>query len=115
MRKKTSPSPISNLALILAMLFSSFASLRLTQTVKASHTPNPSSVTIAGSLQSELGCPDDWQPGCATTHLNFDADDLVWQGTFTVPAGNWEYKAALNDSWDENYGMNATRNGANIP
>ena len=22
----------------------------------------------------------------------------------TVPAGDWEYKAALNDSWDENYG-----------
>ena len=24
---------------------------------------NPVSVTIAGSLQSELGCPGDWQPG----------------------------------------------------
>jgi len=77
--------------------------------------PQPSSVTIAGSLQSELGCSDDWQPGCAITHLGFDADDLVWQGAFTVPAGNWEYKAALNDSWDENYGLNATRDGSNIP
>jgi len=27
--------------------------------VLASHTPNPTSVTIAGSLQSELGCPED--------------------------------------------------------
>ena len=77
--------------------------------------PQPSSVTIAGSLQSELGCSDDWQPACATTHLGFDADDLVWQGTFTVPAGGWEYKAALDDSWSENYGLNATPNGANIP
>ena len=24
---------------------------------------NPTSVTIAGSLQSELGCPGDWGPG----------------------------------------------------
>src|SRR3546814_11244943 len=24
--------------------------------------PQPQSVTIAGSLQSELGCPGDWQP-----------------------------------------------------
>jgi pullulanase len=75
----------------------------------------PNSVTIAGSLQSELGCPDDWQPGCANTHLAFDAADGVWQGTFNLPAGGWEYKAALNDSWDVNYGANATPNGANIP
>jgi hypothetical protein len=26
-----------------------------------------------------------------------------------------EYKAALNDSWAENYGLNAQPNGANIP
>jgi len=81
----------------------------------SAHTPDPASVTIAGSLQSELGCPDDWQPACAATHLAFDADDGIWQGTFDVPAGAWEYKAPLNDSWDENYGANAGPNGANIP
>jgi pullulanase len=81
----------------------------------ASHTPNPASVTVAGSLQSELGCSGDWQPECAATHLAYDSDDDVWQGTFAVPAGNWEYKAPLNNSWDENYGANAGRNGANIP
>ncbi len=78
-------------------------------------TPAPSSVTIAGSLQSELGCPGDWQPDCAATHLTYDANDDVWQRTFTVPAGDWEYKAPLNDSWDENYGLHAQQNGANIP
>jgi len=77
--------------------------------------PQPASVTIAGSLQEELGCPGDWQPDCAATHLSFDAEDTVWQGTFNVPAGNWEYKAPLNDSWDENYGQNAQRDGPNIP
>ncbi len=77
--------------------------------------PEPDSVTIAGSLQEELGCPGDWQPDCAATYLAFDADDLVWQNTFAVPAGNWEYKAPLNDSWDENYGDNAEFNGPNIP
>src|SRR5712691_590782 len=81
----------------------------------AGHTPAPSSVTIAGSLQSELGCPGDWQPDCAATHLAYDANDDVWQRTFTVPAGDWEYKAPLNDSWDENYGLHAQRDGANIP
>jgi glycosidase len=84
-------------------------------TALASHTPPPSSVTIAGSLQSELGCGGDWDPGCAATHLTFDANDGVWQGTFTVPAGNWEYKAPVNNSWDENYGLHAQPGGANIP
>jgi pullulanase/glycogen debranching enzyme len=83
--------------------------------IYASHTPDPSSVTVPGSLQSELGCSGDWDPACANTHLLFDPDDDVWQAIFNVPAGNWEYKAALNDSWTENYGLNATLNGPNIP
>jgi glucan 1,4-alpha-glucosidase len=81
----------------------------------ATATPNPTSVTIAGSLQSEAGCGGDWDPGCAATHLTYDAGDDVWQGTFTIPAGNYEYKAALNNSWDENYGKHAVSNGENIP
>ncbi len=81
----------------------------------AGHTPEPSSVTVAGDLQEELGCPGDWQPDCAATHLSFDAEDGVWQGTFIVPAGSWQYKAPLNDSWSENYGAGAQRDGPNIP
>jgi hypothetical protein len=81
----------------------------------AADTPDPASVTIAGSLQDELGCPGDWKPDCAATSLGFDAEDDVWQGVFDVPAGVWEYKAALNGTWDENYGLDAMRDGANIP
>ncbi len=91
------------------------AGLVLLPAASASHTANPTSVTIAGSLQSELGCPADWQPECATTHLAYDADDDVWQKAFTVPAGGYEYKAPLNDAWDENYGLHAQPNGPNIP
>ena len=83
------------------------------QPALADHTADPTSVTIAGSLQSELGCPGDWDPGCATTHLTYDAADSVWQGSWNVPTGSWEYKAALNDSWDESYGKNGTAD--NIP
>ncbi len=74
----------------------------------------PASVTIAGSLDSEIGCTGDWDPACAVAHLTYDANDDVWQGTFTLPAGSYEYKAALNDSWTENYGKNASPGGANI-
>jgi len=82
--------------------------------VLASPAFAPTSVTIAGSLQSEAGCPGDWQPECASTHLGYDASDDVWQGTWAIPAGSYEYKAALNNSWDVNYGANAQLNGGNI-
>jgi len=78
-------------------------------------TPNPTSVTIAGDLDTAIGCANAWDPTCAAAHLTYDANDDVWQNTWTIPAGNWNYKAALNDSWTENYGLNATLNGANIP
>jgi len=81
---------------------------------EANHTPNPGSVTIAGSLQSELGCSGGWQPDCAATHLDYDADDDVWQRSFSIPAGDWEYKAPLNDNWTENYGLHAAPGGDNI-
>ena len=81
----------------------------------ADHTPTPTSVAVAGSLQSELGCPGDWQPDCQATWLAYDDADQVWQGAWTVPAGSWEYKAALNGAWDENYGQNAVPGGPNIP
>lgn len=84
-------------------------------TFSVAATPEPTQVTIAGSLQSELGCPGDWQPGCAQSSLSYDSADTVWQAAFGVPAGAWEYKAALNGTWDENYGANAQPDGGNIP
>src|SRR3954468_21617280 len=84
-------------------------------TASPTHRGPPTSVTIAGSLQSELGCPGDWDPACAATHLTYDANDDVWQGSFDLPAADYEYKAALNNAWDENYGLHAVSNGSNIP
>jgi glycosidase len=103
--------------LVIAMLLTSFTQpVAQARSVPESHTANPASVTVVGSLQSELGCAGDWDPACAATHLTFDAADDVWQGTWNVPgaAAPWEYKAALNDSWTENYGANAQPGGANI-
>src|SRR5215216_4026327 len=103
MIRKTSQSPISNVVLILAMLLSSFASLKPTALVKADHTGNPSSVTLVGSLQSEVSCAGDWDPTCTASYLSYDGGDDVWKGSWNVPAGDtgsYEYKAALNNGWD---------------
>lgn len=73
------------------------------------------SVTVAGSLQSEIGCPEDWQPGCATSHLTFQATNGgLWEGTFQLPEGDYAYKVAINDSWDVNYGAGGAAGGADI-
>jgi len=109
-RRTKTPRTLVTLATVLLLLMTMVA----VTPVGADHTDAPVSVTIAGSLQSEMGCPGDWQPDCAATHLVYDADDTVWQGTFAVPAGSFEYKAALSDSWDENYGAGGVSNGANI-
>lgn len=67
----------------------------------ASHSPAPASVTITGSLQSEVGCFSDWDPACPQTAMTFDATDGIWQKTLDVPAGVHFYKAALNGGWVE--------------
>ncbi len=84
------------------------------QVVAMAPAAQPGSVTLAGTLQSELGCAGDWDPACAATALTLDPTDQVWRGTFTVPAGHWEYKVALDGSWTVNYGDHATPNGPNV-
>src|SRR5579859_6276109 len=79
------------------------------------NTPNPTSVTVAGTIQSKVGCSADWKPDCDKTFLKYDTNSDVWHAAFTLPAGDYEYKAALNGSWTENYGAQSKSGGANIP
>ncbi|MCW3157007.1 alpha-amylase family glycosyl hydrolase [Micropruina sonneratiae] len=69
-------------------------------------------VTLVGDLQSELGCSDDWQPVCTATDLA-KGRGSNYAAEFTVPAGRYELKVAINHSWDESYG--AEGGSANIP
>lgn len=77
--------------------------------------PPPESVTIAGSLQTSLGCPGDWNTQCEETMLAYDSGSDLWLATFDLEAGSYEYKAALNGTWDDNYGLGAEYYGPNIP
>ena len=82
------------------------------QQASADHTPIPGTVTLVGSLQQELGCPGDWQPECAATRLAPVAGQPeVFRGTFTAPAGSYNYKVALNGGWAENYGAGGAPGG----
>ncbi len=70
---------------------------------------------LVGSLQSELGCPADWQPACAQTELAKDPVGTTYSAVFSLPKGSWDYKVALNDSWDESYRADGTKGDSNSP
>lgn len=74
----------------------------------------PANVSVPGDHNSEMGCLADWSPDCDQAQLTLDTEDQVWKGTFTGLAGEHAYKAAINKSWDENYGAGGNLNGANI-
>jgi len=61
------------------------------------------SVTIAGDLGHLIPGCGDWQPGCTAAHLA-QRPDGAFSGTFQLPAGSYNYKAAVNDSWAVSYG-----------
>nr|MBA2769583.1 alpha-amylase [Sporichthyaceae bacterium] len=72
-------------------------------------------VTAAGSFQSELGCPGDWQPDCLRSWLQDpDGDATSTFVTTAIPAGDYETKATIGESWDENYGQGGVPGGPNI-
>jgi maltose/maltodextrin transport system substrate-binding protein/arabinogalactan oligomer/maltooligosaccharide transport system substrate-binding protein len=70
-------------------------------------------VNIPGSWQvAGAACGSDWDPACATSALT-DNGDGTWSGTFEIPAGEYEYKAALDGSWAVNYGSDGLQDGPN--
>ncbi|WP_411376539.1 alpha-amylase family glycosyl hydrolase [Arthrobacter sp. MPF02] len=84
------------------------------RTVRVGDAPQPDSVTVAGSLNQAMGCTEPWQPSCEQAMMTLDPADRIWRLTVDLPAGQYEYKAALNGSWDENYGKDGQFNGQNI-
>jgi len=101
--------------LLLALLVATPAPMSLASPAPAiAPAAEATSVTLAGDLQSELGCGGDWDPACPATALTRDPADGVWKAQFAVPAGTWEYKVALDGGWTINYGEHATLNGANL-
>ncbi|BDG05271.1 pullulanase-type alpha-1,6-glucosidase [Anaeromyxobacter oryzae] len=94
------------------------AAAALVALAASSARAQPASVNVPGNYQHTQTAGGqtcgDWDPACPLTFLANVAGN-VWKATFTIPAGSYEYKAALDGSWNVNYGANATQNGANIP
>ncbi|MGL4648919.1 MAG: alpha-1,6-glucosidase domain-containing protein, partial [Caldilineaceae bacterium] len=79
----------------------------------AADRPAPEAVSFPGTIGSALNGAD-WAPEDAAVAAT-DAGDGTWRLTGTLPAGSYEFKAAINNSWDENYGAGGAAGGDNIP
>lgn len=70
-------------------------------------------VNVPGSYQLLAGCPGDWQPECAVTAMTLGDDGKYHSGPFTLKAGDYEFKVALDGSWTTNYGSDGKQDGPN--
>lgn len=68
-------------------------------------------VTLVGTFQDDVGCATDWDPTCTATDLHQDSEGL-WSVRARVPAGTYEYKVAIDHSWDVSYGLNGGQQNA---
>jgi len=74
----------------------------------------PDAVSVPGSHNSEIGCPGDWQPDCEQAQMTRGPKDDVWRATFDLPVGGYAFKAAVDRSWEENYGAGGRAGGSDI-
>ncbi len=99
--------PFVNMLVVLVLLFSPLGSAYASPAPSSPSEPViavPATVTIAGSLNTEMGCAGDWDPSCALAFLTYDAADDVWQGNWSLPlAGAYAYKAVLDANWSTAY------------
>jgi len=70
-------------------------------------------VNVPGAYQAQAGCPGDWQPECAVTAMKMGDDGKYHSGPFTLKAGDYEFKVALDGTWTTNYGSDGVQDGPN--
>jgi glycosidase len=74
----------------------------------------PDEVALPGTVNSAMGCGEDWAPWCDQAQMALDPATSTWSITVDLPAGDYEYKIALNRTWDENFGEAGVRDGPNM-
>ncbi len=69
-------------------------------------------INVPGSYQALVGCGGDWDPACPDTALVMN-EDGTYSASFDIPAGDYEFKVALDGSWAVNYGSDGAQDGPN--
>ncbi|QRV01486.1 pullulanase-type alpha-1,6-glucosidase [Arcanobacterium phocisimile] len=85
---------------------SSYASVNLEQGELGTQKLDPlqAHVFVPGTHNDIMGCTKNWQENCPQAELKLDPASGWYTQKFTLPAGNYQYKVALNGTWDESYG-----------
>jgi len=74
----------------------------------------PDEVALPGTVNSAMGCGEDWAPACDEAQMTYDEATSTWSITADLPAGDYEYKIAIDRSWDLNYGDGGVPDGPNL-
>lgn len=69
-------------------------------------------VILPGTFQQVLG-GNNWDPSGDVTEMA-TTDGNFYEFNTVLPGGNYEYKVAINESWEENYGVNGEQDGSNF-
>ncbi len=69
-------------------------------------------VNLPGSYQDKAGCGAAWDPACEATGM-IEGDDGLYTLTVELPAGDYEFKVALDGDWGVNYGSDGQLDGPN--
>jgi hypothetical protein len=69
-------------------------------------------VNLPGSYQQKAGCGADWDPACQATAMT-EGDDGLYTLVAEIPAGEYEFKVALDGAWAVNYGSDGSLDGPN--
>jgi uncharacterized surface anchored protein len=77
--------------------------------------PAPSQVSIIGSFQQALGCPQNNDPTCAATASALIDNQGVWIGSFAIPAGQYTYRVFAHSDQDRSLGAHGDPAGADLP
>ena len=69
-------------------------------------------VNLPGSYQDKVGCGGQWDPACEATGMK-KGDDGLYILTVQIPAGDYEFKVAMDGAWTVNYGSDGAQDGPN--
>lgn len=75
--------------------------------------PAPSRVSLAGSFQTALGCPADFDSSCPQTQLQ-DNNDGSWSAVLPVPPGDYSFRIVASSDIERSLGERGDPNGADL-
>ncbi len=77
--------------------------------------PAPGRVALAGSFQTALGCPADFDPTCQLTQLQDTDGDGSWSAVLPVPPGDYAFRVVASSDAERSLGQGGDPNGGDIP